>query len=214
MLILGHAGITLGTAVLFNTALIKSGLLPVAENKPGEQQHDSLPASPGKVPLPLKRLSWFTALASRIDIRILLVGSLLPDIIDKPIGQLWLRGVLDNGRIFCHTLLFLIIITLIGLYIFRTRHKNWLLVLSGGVFIHLILDRMWLVPVTLLWPVYGFAFPRLEDFTCWLNFILYGLFNNPAVYIPEIIGAVILVWFTASLVQRRKVRSFITNGQI
>ena len=214
MLILGHAGITLGAAVLLNTALIKSGLLPITENKPGEEPHDSLPASPGQAPLPPGKLSWITAFARRIDIRILLLGALLPDIIDKPVGQLLLRGILDNGRIFCHTLLFLIIITLVGLFIFRIRRKNWLLVLSGGIFSHLILDEMWHTPETLLWPVYGFAFERLEDFTCWLNFIVYGLFNNPAVYIPELMGTAIIAWFMISLVTRKKVYSFITSGHI
>ena len=214
MLILGHAGITLGVAVLLNGAVIKSGLLPINENQPSEHSQDSSPTPQEQRPLPSGRLSWLTSLANRIDIRLLLVGSLLPDIIDKPIGQLWLRGTLNNGRIFCHTLLFLLIITLIGVYLYRTRHRNWLLVLSGGVLAHLIFDEMWLTPGTLFWPLYGFAFERLEDLTYWVQGVWYRLFNNPAVYIPELIGAVIIVWFTMALVKRRKVYSFLTSGQV
>ena len=143
----------------------KSGLLPVSESQPSEHSQDSSPTPQEQRPLPSGRLLWLTSLANRIDIRLLLVSSLLPDIIDKPIGQLWLRGTLNNGRIFCHTLLFLLIITFIGVYLYRTRHRNWLLVLSGGVFTHLIFDEMWLMPGTLLWPLYGLAFERLEDLT-------------------------------------------------
>ena len=214
MLILGHAGITLGVGVLLNGALIKSGLLPISENTPGEGQRDSAQTPQGQRTSPSGRWSWLTSLGKRIDIRSLLVGSLLPDIIDKPVGQLWLRGTLNNGRIFCHTLLFLIIITLIGVYLYRARHRNWLMVLSGGVFTHLIFDEMWLTPKTLFWPLYGLAFERLEDLTYWLSGVWYRLMTEPAVYIPEIIGVVILVWFTVVLVKRRKLYSFLTSGQV
>ena len=214
MLILGHAGITLGAVALLNGALIKSGLIPTKGNKPDERQQDLSRAPQGQRPSSSGRLSWLTSLGNRIDIRILLAGSLLPDIIDKPVGQFLLRNILDNGRIFCHTLLFLIIITLIGVYLYRTRHRTWLLVLSAGTFAHLIFDEMWLAPGTILWPLYGFAFERREDLTYWLQGVWYGLFNKPSVYIPELIGAVILVWFTAALVKRRKMRSFLTRGQV
>jgi len=214
MLILGHTGITLGVGVLLNGALIKSGLLPISENNPSEGQRDSAQTPQGQGTSPSGRWSWLTSLGKRIDIRILLVGSLLPDIIDKPVGQLWLRETLNNGRIFCHTLLFLIIITLIGVYLYRTRHRNWLMVLSGGVFTHLIFDEMWLTLKTLFWPLYGLAFERLEDLTYWLSGVWYRLVTEPAVYIPEIIGVVILVWFTVALVKRRKLYSFLTSGQV
>ena len=214
MLILGHAGITLGVGVLLNGALIKSGLLPISENTPGEGQRDSAQTPQGQRTSPSGRWSWLTSLGKRIDIRSLLVGSLLPDIIDKPVGQLWLRETLNNGRIFCHTLLFLIIITLIGVYLYRTRRRNWLMVLSGGVFTHLIFDEMWLTPKTLFWPLYGLAFERLEDLTYWLSGVWYRLMTEPAVYIPELIGAVILVWFTVALAKRRKLYSFLTGGQV
>ena len=214
MLILGHAGITLGAVALLNGALIRSGLIPIRENKPREG-HQHLSQSPqGQGVSPSRGLSWLTSFGRRIDIRILLVGSLLPDIIDKPVGQFLLRNILNNGRLFCHTLLFLIIITLIGVYLYRTRHRNWLLVLSAGTFAHLIFDEMWLTPETLFWPLYGFAFERGEDLTYWLQGVWYGLFNRPELYIPELIGAMILVWFTAALVRRRRVYSFLTSGQV
>ncbi|MBA7692845.1 hypothetical protein ES703_101414 [subsurface metagenome] len=79
MLIFGHVGITLGAAVFLNGALTKSYSLCAGG-----------------------RASGLASLGNRIDIRLLLLGSLLPDIIDKPIGQFFFRDTFSNGRIFCH----------------------------------------------------------------------------------------------------------------
>ncbi|MFC1907402.1 metal-dependent hydrolase, partial [Chloroflexota bacterium] len=80
-----------------------------------------------------------------------------------------LRNTLDNGRIISHTLLFLLIITLIGIYLYRVRRRNWLIVISAGTLAHLVFDEMWRTPETLFWPLFGFAFQRLEDLTYWLQ---------------------------------------------
>ncbi|NQU71462.1 MAG: metal-dependent hydrolase [Rhodospirillales bacterium] len=211
MLIFGHLGITLGAAVLLNGALIKSGVMPANQGQP--DQDIEAPSPQEQRSLPLGKWSWITSLGRRIDIRILLVGSLLPDIIDKPVGQLLLRETLDNGRLFCHTLLFLIILTLLGAYVYRKTRGNWLLVLSGGVFAHLALDQIWRTPRTLFWPLYGWAFERLVDLTRWLRGIWYALFTEPSVYIPELTGIAVLVWFTIALLTRRKLCSFVTTGR-
>jgi len=128
MLILGHAGITLGAATLLSGAL--------------RIKHSSQD----------RKVSWFTSLSSYIDIRLLLIGSLLPDIIDKPVGQLFFREIFSQGRIFSHTLLFLVIITMAGYYLYKRRRAVWLLTLSFGTFMHLILDEIWNAPRTLFWP--------------------------------------------------------------
>lgn len=156
---------------------------------------------------------WFASLGKRIDIRLLLIGSLLPDIIDKPLGHLLFRETFSNGRIFCHTLLFLILVTLAGVYLHRNRRKTWLLVLSFGTFTHLIFDQMWLTPRTLLWPLYGVAFDRTE-LANWLQYVLHTLSTDPAIYVPEIIGAVILILFIWVLVSNRKLHSFIIKGEL
>jgi membrane-bound metal-dependent hydrolase YbcI (DUF457 family) len=146
-----------------------------------------------------------------VDIRLLLLGALLPDIIDKPVGQLFFRETFSNGRIFLHTLLFLSLIILIGIYLFRKNSRTWLLVMSAGVFTHLIFDQIWLSPKTMLWPLYGLAFEKV-NLTGWAGGIFYALLTNPAVYIPELIGGITLVMFAWTLLSRRKVRSFIRHG--
>ena len=88
---------------------------------------------------------------------------MLPDLIDKPMGQFLFQDTFSNGRIFGHTLLFsaLILIASIILYYSR-RRSTGLLCLPFGSIMHLILDGMWLTPSTLLWPLYGWQFEKVD----------------------------------------------------
>jgi len=213
MLVLGHAGITLGVAVLLNGAVTRARSAAIRESKPAGHSKHQAEVIPTKGPPSVMRPFSFTSLGARLDIRLLLIGSLLPDIIDKPVGQFFFRETFNNGRVFGHTLLFLIIITLAGYYLYRNRGKTWLLVLSLATFIHLVLDQMWLIPETLLWPGYGLAFPGL-DLTYWADNMFHALLTEPTVYVPEAVGAVVLVAFMVTLVRQRKVYPFIRNGQL
>ena len=212
MLVLGHTGITLGVATALDAILSKTSFLRAYSASPASSSPvDSLPTVPsGKT-----RTSWFGSLAHHIDIRILLVGSLLPDIIDKPVGHFLFRDVFANGRIFCHTLLFLLVISLAGIFLYRRSRKNWLLVLAFGTFTHLIFDRMWLIPRTLFWPLYGWAFPQGDpDPIHWLSGVLAALLADPSTYIPEVIGAAILGIFLWQLIKASAVGSFIRRGKV
>ncbi len=213
MLLFGHAGITLGAVVLLNSTLAKIQTITTKANQSRERSQAStgMPVSQNSSSSGVP--SWFTSLVGRIDIRLLLIGSLLPDIIDKPIGRFFFRETFNNGSIYCHTLLFLIVITAGGLYLYWDRNKTWLLVLSFGNFMHLILDGMWLTPRTLLWPLYGFSFERI-DVNSWIQHLFYNLLNKPAVGIPELVGAAITIWFVWLLVHRRTLCAFIRSGQV
>lgn len=196
MLLLGHMGITLGTAALLDGAFSRSSSLSSQSTQRTEQTRQTKPS-----------------LLSKIDLRLLLIGALLPDIIDKPLGQVFLRDTLSNGRIFCHTLLFLILITLAGFYLYRRRKKTWLLIVSFGTLMHLILDQMWLEPRTLVWPLRGLSFEK-TDLTHYVQDTIHGLHTSPAVYVPEIVGAGILICFVWMMVQRRTMFAFIRNGKV
>ena len=213
MLIFGHIGITLGAAVLLNGTLAKIQTVATRANQSREQPQASPRMLVSQNSSSVGIMSWFTSLADHIDIRLLLIGSLLPDIIDKPMGRFFFRETFSNGSIFCHTLLFLIVTTAGGLYLYWSRNKTWLLVLSFGTFMHLILDGMWRTPRTLLWPLYGFSFERI-DVNSWIQHMFYILLNEPIVGIPEIAGAGIVIWFVWLLVHRGKLYAFIRNGQV
>lgn len=183
MLLFAHTGITLGAAALISRTL--------GNNKK----------------------SWITSAGDYLDVRLLMIGSLLPDIIDKPVGQLLFRETLSNGRIFSHTILFLVLITVAGLYLHQRHRKSWLLVLSFGTFTHLILDQMWRTPQTLFWPLFGFAFDRI-NLTGWLLSIFNRLLTNPEVYVSELVGIAIILWFGLILMLRKKIYVFIRYGRV
>lgn len=213
MLLLGHTGITLGAAVLLAGATTSN--LPTrteGSEITNHHQHASEAFSASSC-TSSKRTSWLTTLGDYIDVRILLVGSLLPDIIDKPVGIFLFPQTFDNGRIFCHTLLFLILLTIAGTYIHRRYHKTWLLVLSFGTFTHLICDQMWLTPHTLFWPLYGFTFETV-DISNWIPNMLYALLTEAEVYVPELLGGIILIWFTWVLLRRKRIYAFIRHGEV
>ena len=215
MLVLGHAGITLGAAVLLSGALSRNG--SPANGAEGEKGQPRAPAGPSssRDRAAFNGPSWATFLSRYMHLRLLLIGSLLPDIIDKPVGLFFLRETLNNGRIFCHTLLFLVLLTLAAFYLYRRYGETRLFTLSFGTSTHLVFDQMWLTPRTLLWPVFGLTFDKLEfTFTSWISYIVHNLLTYPDVFIPELIGAVIITGFIGILVRRRGVRVFVRYGQI
>lgn len=126
----------------------------------------------------------------KIDYRIILVGSLLPDIIDKPVGTILLP--LNNGRVFGHTLLFILILLLIGL-----KYRKSLF-LSFASFFHLIEDEIWNEPQTLFWPFLGLEFPAKEhsSFYEYLERIISEYTPSLShVFISEVIGFIIILAF-------------------
>ncbi len=128
----------------------------------------------------------------RVDYRFLLIGALLPDLIDKPLSLV--LGV--AGRNLAHTLLFTLTLTFFFLILrsrptFRGRAALWvplLLAFAIGSGTHLLLDRMWALPEILLWPFLGLPFP-LEPFAL-LN--LLQAYRDPYILIGDAVGAAVL----------------------
>jgi len=209
MFLLAHTGITLGVAVVLNCTLTANRhSIEVGNfNNSGEDRSRSYYSN---LIRPYRLVSaWFIALARRINIRWLLLGAVLPDIIDKPVGLL----LFSSGRIFSHTFLFLILLLVVGLILYRSYKQVWILTMAFGVFIHLILDQMWLNIELLVWPFNGFSFPS-ENVTSWVVDRLADLIREPVVIIPEVIGAIILYWFVWLLVKNKTILVFLKCGRI
>ena len=102
-----------------------------------------------------RRLS---AAAKLIDYRILAVGAMLPDIVDKPLSLIAVPGVLDGvTRNIGHTLLFSLLLLLVW-RLNSGRKLNFLLPLAIGSGLHLLFDGMFTIPSTLLSPFLGWEF--------------------------------------------------------
>ncbi len=122
------------------------------------------------------------------DLRYLLIGSLLPDLIDK---FLYLVEVTDNSRTYGHTLLLAVWTLFIVMFITNknsSNRKSYLLVPIALLF-HLLLDEMWLYKETLFWPIFSGQFSQhISSANSLLELFIISI-NKAEVLIKEFIGA-------------------------
>jgi len=158
----------------------------------------------------------FYYLKIEADYRFVLIGAILPDIIDKPVGDYLFYSVFQNGRLFAHTLLFVAILTTIGWYVDKKYNFSGILLLALGSVIHLVLDQMWLTPKTLFWPLLGLQFDKYDDLEDYAGYIWGQLMHNPQAYVPEVIGFLILAAFFVhfKLYRRENFVAFLKNGKL
>lgn len=195
MLLLAHAGLTLGAALFLSSVLISNNSSDIEEDNAKTSPSPSLKNPATSSTFSNRAKQWFANWVKHINVKPLLLGALLPDIIDKPLGIYLGRKVFSNGRIFCHTLLFPILVAGVELISNRRRDKTWRPNLTFGILTHLILDQMWRTPNTLLWPLHGTTFKK-EDTSDWVNKMLRTLVTDPGTYVPELLGTGVLIWLT------------------
>ena len=144
----------------------------------------------------------------------ILIGSLLPDIIDKPVGMFLWSNIFGYGRIFSHTLLFSLLLFAGGSLLYLKSKQNWLLWLGCGSVTHLALDQMWLTPDILFWPLTGAGFEGVRiSVSDWLSGTLFSLVRDPGTYIPELLGLGILIAFLIRKVGLSRHTSDVAQGQ-
>jgi hypothetical protein len=144
----------------------------------------------------------------RINYLFIALGAILPDLIDKPIGRILLGESVANGRLFGHTLLFVLILLMLGFFL--KDHRDAVFCLSFGAFMHLIEDKMWEMPATLFYPLYGFGFPKGTVIgENWYEYFLLAFTKSyvPAlsyVFASEIMGTLILVCLAGKILFLKK----------
>jgi hypothetical protein len=70
------------------------------------------------------------------------LGSVLPDIVDKPLGHIVFGSSLDNGKIFFHSLVIVLLFFLAGLIVWKYYRSFSFLVVGFGIFLHQLVDMM------------------------------------------------------------------------
>jgi inner membrane protein len=149
----------------------------------------------------------------RIDYRMILIGALLPDIVDGVLGIFWFEG--PAGRWIAHSLLAAIVVTVAIIVGFGDERRQSLFGLGVGWLLHLVADGMWRAPQTFLWPAFGTEFstsPR-EPYS-------WDLFIDPLAHLStwggELIGLAVLVWFWVAfrLGENDRLRTFLSDGYL
>lgn len=151
----------------------------------------------------------------KVDLRFLVAGSLLPDLLDKPVGQILFADTIGTGRWVGHTLLFsTALIALVLMTTRRGRRRRAWMALAVGSLLHLMLDAMWTLPEVLFWPALGLEFPPGPP-EYWANFFQ-RLFDSPWTIAGEIAGVLYLGWlaYFADLGDAEKRRQLVRTGRI
>lgn len=123
------------------------------------------------------------SIRDNLDYRVIALGALLPDLIDKSIGRLLFPESIANGRLLGHTLLFVLILLIIGYFLLNRLGDSRIIQVAGASFLHLVGDLMWNDLYMLLWPAMGWRLPHGNPQG---NFIDYLLNIISYSYIPEL----------------------------
>jgi hypothetical protein len=144
-------------------------------------------------------LVWLVFRDPAFDYRVVVIGALLPDLLDAPFG---------GARLF-HTLLgSVLVLTTVMLATRGRRHlRRSLLALPIGMFAHLVADGMWARTQAFWWPFFG---RRLSG-------PLPAFDHGAAVLVfEELVGAVLVTWcWQRFRLSDRRVRSqFLRTGHL
>jgi hypothetical protein len=142
---------------------------------------------------------WMVFRDPAFDHRLVIVGALVPDVVDAPFGR---AGV-------AHALITPVVVLTVVMLVTRgrrTRRRSWLAV-PIGMFLHLVFDGAFREAVPFWWPFTGFS---LGDVA--LPAVSRGWWNVAL----EVIGAAMLVWAwrTFGLAAADRRRAFLRTGRL
>ncbi len=155
------------------------------------------------------------AVAFSMDFRLVVVGSMAPDLIDKPLG-LWIApDLVDNSlRSVAHTLVFAVSLLSLGLTIWALERGPKLALAAVSRAGHIVLDRTWRTASVLFWPFlgwdFGVTYPPVSEWASKLVFDALRFFTD----FPELVGFVIIVAVAARLVYTKSTRRFLRGGVV
>lgn len=134
----------------------------------------------------------------KVDVRFLLLGAILPDLIDLPIGTVFFADRYSTGELWAHSLIapsLYIVIVLIATR--RGRERRAWMALGVGWMFHILLDGMWLEREVFLWPFFGWEIPPGEA-PFW-PLAWERALSDPWRWVKEAVGLGYLVWLWVRL---------------
>lgn len=142
---------------------------------------------------------WYVFRDPRFDYRLLLVGALLPPLVDVWSGGAWVM----HSLVASVGLMVLVMLATAG----RKPIRRTLLGLPLGTFLHLVFTGAWTDTEVFWWPFSGWSFGESP-----LPIVARGWWNLPL----ELIGAVLVVWIVrrADLTTAAARQRFVATGQL
>ena len=151
----------------------------------------------------------------KVDVRFLLFGAVLPDLVDLTLGTLVLPDHFSTGEIYFHTLLLATLyMAVVLLTTRRGRRRRAFMAVGVGWLFHLLLDGMWTDPEVLFWPFFGGEIPG-GDVPYWPAAWERAL-SDPWRWGLEVVGLGYLVWlwFATGLTERERRVTLYRTGRI
>ncbi|MFN2526477.1 MAG: metal-dependent hydrolase [Actinomycetota bacterium] len=148
----------------------------------------------------------------RIDYRYVLLGAVLPDVVDA-IAAFFIE--LPSLRGPAHTLLVVVAVAVLIVVFFRAERRLAVFGLAVGWLTHLVADGMWAAPRTLYWPAFGTAFESSPRESYSVDLIVHPA-DHLAAWGAEFVGLAILVWFWVAFGLGRgdRLRQFLQDGYL
>lgn len=145
---------------------------------------------------------WFS---EKADLRWVIFFSLLADLVDKPVGLILFRETINNGRVYFHSLLVNLILTL--MLVLARKPLVYPLVL----WIHQLCDLMWDRPWVALWPWTGTFGYRDLPLDQWVSSAL-----NPYNVTTEALGLMIFIFivYRYRLYEKPVLRAWLDSGRL
>ena len=139
------------------------------------------------------------------DLRWIVFFGVLADLVDKPLGLVLFRETLNNGRVYFHSLLVNLALTLVLLALRKP------IVYSLVLWLHQCCDLMWTRPWVALWPFKGALGYRDLPLGEWV----YSVFS-PYNVTTEIAGLLFFAWFFFyhGFHDVSRLRSFLATGKL
>lgn len=96
----------------------------------------------------------------KVDIRFLVAGALLPDLVDLPVGTLLFADRYSTGELWFHGLAVPSLLVVGVLLATRRgrRRRAWMAV-PIGMMLHILVDGVWTTGAVFAWPFFGLDLP-------------------------------------------------------
>ena len=129
----------------------------------------------------------------KVDVRFLILGAIVPDLIDLPIGTLLFVDRYATGELWAHSLVAASLYMSAVLILTRRgrRRRAWMAVGVGWLF-HLLLDGMWFSEGVFLWPFFGWELP--EGVGPYWAMAWERALSDPWRWVLEALGLAYLIW--------------------
>lgn len=149
----------------------------------------------------------------RVDYRFVLLGAVLPDVVDGILGLFVFDG--PSGRWAAHSILAPVLVAAMVVATLRGTTRLAVFGVAVGWLLHLVADGMWEAPRTFLWPAFGatFATSPAEPYS-W-DLLAHPL-DHLSTWVAEGAGAAVLAWFYVAfrMGDGNRLRLFLKDGYL